>query len=152
MDNKIFAVGGAISYTSNYSDITRGTTQTVEAYNLSLDQPTLSDGLLVRKPRIVDFSNSIVTNLGSLRSISAKAGVTNEGQTQKNIKLMVVLYDTNNTVKDIVYTDTMVLPGNTDCIESSLALPASVHGFKVKVFVWDSILDMRPLYTTTILQ
>jgi hypothetical protein len=67
---------------------------------------------------------------------------TNQTESEKQVTLIVGLYDSNDRLLNYVAINQSVLPGKSVEIEGRIKL---ISTGKLKCFVWDSLEDMNPL-------
>jgi len=77
--------------------------------------------------------------------LKATVSITNNLEEPGNACFIVALYGPDNTFKNIAYVESVLDPFETLTFNAGFKLPDDVTGYRVKVFVWDSIDGMKPL-------
>ncbi|MBP1966694.1 hypothetical protein [Paenibacillus aceris] len=91
---------------------------------------------------INDSSGNSVHTLTASKDIFAEKKVVNTTASKKQLTLWFILYDVNNTMIDFSSSIAELKPGETKTLGVGFTLPAQVTGYKVKVFIWDSLKDI----------
>lgn len=98
------------------------------------------------------FTVGSTANATALRPnewLDASSSVTNHLAISQDVMLIVALYDSNGSMKDISFTSQKIDPGEMKMLHSGFKLPSELAGYKVRTFVWDgtSFSDslMQPL-------
>ena len=109
----------------------------------------------IRKIKVVDSANN-----AQLVSITNKTGVDkfiigndakvtisaeNKSMVTRKASLIIGLFDANNRFINYTCSTQEIEAGKTVELTGMLSLPKSGEGYKVKVFVWDSLEDGNPL-------
>ncbi|WP_407870728.1 fibronectin type III domain-containing protein [Paenibacillus sp. P36] len=96
-----------------------------------------------------DLSGNTLSRLEASNSLAASVEVTNKDSVSRNVQLIVVLYDSHNQVKLYSAASDSLAVGKTKQLYAGFKLPSDITGYKVKVFIWDSLKGMKPLETET---
>ncbi|OXM85441.1 hypothetical protein [Paenibacillus rigui] len=88
---------------------------------------------------VYDFNGNRVNALAPSKNVFAEKKVVNTTATKKQLTLWFVLYDANHTMIDFSSAVAELKPGETRTLGAGFILPAEVSGYKVKVFIWDSL-------------
>jgi len=99
----------------------------------------------VGTPVFTDAAGNVLTKLVPSADLRASVSITNNSEVARDACLIIALYSSDNSVKNISYIEGEVGAGKTYNFNAGFKLPADVKGHYVKVFVWDSISGMRPL-------
>lgn len=91
---------------------------------------------------INDLNGNSVHTLTASKDIFAEKKVVNTTASKKQLTLWFILYDVNNTMIDFSSAVAELKPGETKTLGAGFTLPAQVTGYKVKVFIWDSLKDI----------
>ncbi|HHV98648.1 MAG TPA: DUF4959 domain-containing protein, partial [Clostridiaceae bacterium] len=77
------------------------------------------------------------TKLEADKMLDASAVITNNGTENKQVLLIVALYDSNNRMVNISYLSKEVAGGATVNFHAGFKLPTDITGYRARVFVWD---------------
>jgi len=77
------------------------------------------------------------TKLEAGKVLDASANITNNGAENRQVLLIVALYDSNNRMVNVSYLSKEVAGGATVNFHAGFKLPSDISGHKARVFVWD---------------
>jgi hypothetical protein len=99
-----------------------------------------------------DISGNTVTKLTAGNDIIASLDVTNKTGLSKEVTLMVVLYDTDNTMVMYAYSTSSIASDASKKLNTAIRIPADANGYKIKAFVMDSISGLKALSDAAIVE
>jgi len=80
---------------------------------------------------------SNATKLEAAKVLDASANITNNGTENRQVLMLVALYDSNNRMINVSYLSKLVAGGATVNFNAGFKLPSDVTDCKARVFVWD---------------
>lgn len=102
-------------------------------------------------PGNFDYDFQVKTTFSSSRLVAnqmftAKVEAVNVSQTaysgNKDVLLIVALYDSNNTMQNVSYISKGIPYHGTETLSAGFKLPSNVNGYSVRAFMWDGT-DMK---------
>ncbi|MFZ5986975.1 MAG: S8 family serine peptidase [Bacillota bacterium] len=146
----LFPSTATFSYSSQgqtlaVSSLTAAQTEFLYSNTFTVNPMSLDSTLSISD---IAFTNSLDTPIFTLYpscTIKANASVTNNSSIQKETAFIAVLYDSNKAVKDFAVSKKSVPAGGTEAISVGLYMPEDITGHYIKVFIWDSERNLRPL-------
>ncbi|HHW00366.1 MAG TPA: DUF4959 domain-containing protein [Clostridiaceae bacterium] len=98
--------------------------------------PTESGAFTVKTTFTVGKTKN-ATKLEAGKMLDASAVITNNGTENKQVLLILALYDSNKRMVNVSYLSKEVAGGATEYMHVGFNLPSDITGYKAKVFVWD---------------
>jgi hypothetical protein len=129
---------------------TYGTNVRTEFDNIKIY--TIDGVTQIPSPIIVNDNGSALTNTFATGSVvRAAVPVFNNDATQKDLTIVLALYDSSNKLKNITYTSpqTIAASETANLFDLKYTLPAVATGDYIKAFAWDTIDTIKPLAAST---
>ncbi|MFD0676076.1 MULTISPECIES: CBM96 family carbohydrate-binding protein [unclassified Paenibacillus] len=78
-----------------------------------------------------------LSKLEPLKSLNANVTAVNTGNIDKDVLVIVALYNQNDEMVNLSYSSKKILAGQSEQIVAGFKLPGNVDRFNTKVFVWE---------------
>lgn len=92
-----------------------------------------------------NLSGNTINSLTDNGSVTASISAANTTSQAKSAVIVVALYNSNQDISMLAYTETQIGAGETKSISAGFNLPVNVTGYTLKAFVWDSLSGMQPI-------
>jgi hypothetical protein len=99
-----------------------------------------------------DMNGVTVTKLAAGSDIVASLDMTNKTTLAKDVTLMIVLYDADNTMVVYAYSTSSIASDTTKKLNTAIRIPADANGYKIKAFIMDSISGLKALSDAAIVE
>lgn len=100
----------------------------------------------IRNLRFENANGDVIKEVGNNISVTAKCNVANASDSAKNVRLVIALYGSDNSMKLVSVCDDPILvsSGNDDDFEATLTFTSVSTGDYVKAFLWNDFNDIYP--------
>lgn len=110
----------------------------VAAYNLLLvDSSDIPDFTVQASFKVGNTDNA--TELVANQLLDASVSVTNNRETDRQVVLIVALYDAGGDMVNVSYISKNIEANATENFHAGFKLPGDVTGYTVKAFVWEGV-------------
>ncbi|MBA2938993.1 DNRLRE domain-containing protein [Paenibacillus sp. CGMCC 1.16610] len=96
-----------------------------------------------------------MSKLEPLKTLNANVTAANIGEVEKEVLVVVALYNQNDEIVNLSYSSKKLAAGQSDQIVAGFKLPGAVDGFKAKAVVWEGTdiqdASMIPLSNVVVL-
>lgn len=109
------------------------------------ETPEPSEPFTVSEPVFTNWAGEAVTELTANEIIQVSVDITNHMDEAQDGTLIVALFNADNSFENMSYIHKSIEAQGTHTLHAGFKLPENTTGYKMKVFVWDSITGMIPL-------
>ncbi|WP_105619453.1 fibronectin type III domain-containing protein [Vallitalea okinawensis] len=109
---------------------------------------TMRNLVSIDEVEFMDYKGNIVDSLEHLEFVRAEIKITNNNFYDTSATTILALYNTKNQLERISFIEKELKVGETLSMNAGFDLPQNTKGYKVKAFVWDSLMNMEPLSYT----
>lgn len=130
-------------------NVTATVTINGSAYTSNIAKVIVGPGFGVQTPEVTDINGNELASFSPYGLVKASTSAVNSTDSQKNVTLIVAVYDKKGLVKSSMESVNIPSYENAE-VNAVVVMPENVQGCYLKVFVWDGKDAMHPLAARTL--
>ena len=115
----------------------------VITYNVRYVKDWSTGTFTIDKVALTNFRGNTVTGLRPSGDVIVSFEVKNNASDEKNGIIIAALFDPQGRIVNQSYSIENMPAGSTEVYSAGIRLPSNLSGYKLKVFVWDSMTDQN---------